>query len=206
MTHAKPPNSKINPGIKRAWFRGKLRDIGRTQAELAAFMRLDPSGVSLLLNGERRLQFEHAEQMAKFLGVPVSEVVSNAGLEIERRGAGVERRLPITGAADATGLVTYAKANGTTASVPDTTPARAVAVRMESGFAPGAAIVFVPSDTIEIAALGRLSVVTMADGSQRLGVPTASNEGPGRFNVSLPKGMLEGAELAAATPVLWIRP
>ena len=76
---------------------------------------------------------------------------------------------------------------------------------MEGGFAPGAAILFTPTDEIQIDAIGRLSVVTLDNGGQVLGVPTPGFE-RGRFNVSLPRSNMENVAIRDATPILWIRP
>lgn len=198
---------KTNPDVDKAWFREKLAEKGKTQRALARYMELDPSGVSLLLDGERRMQLDYAEKIARFLGEPAAEVVRRSGLDIERRSAGgqADKRIQITGYVDGAGEIHLTKPTGSTTAIPATTPADAVAVRMEGGFAPGAAIVYVPAAEISVEAIGRLSVIEIKGGTKYLGVPTTSHE-RGRFNVSLPKSNMNDIEMKSATPVLWLRP
>lgn len=194
--------------INTKWFKDSIKDRGKSQADLATFLELDTSAVSLILNGRRKLQLDVAEQIARFINKPTEEVLRQAGLQSIREtadtGAG-ERRIQITGAIDLDGKVRFSAPTGASAPAPGNADPDTVAVRMEGGFAPGAAILFVPSKQVEADAIGRLSAVTLQDGSTVLGIPTAGYD-RGHFNVSLPRSNMENAQITAATPVLWIRP
>lgn len=60
--------------INTEWFRLKLREKGRSASALAAFLGLDKSAVSRLLNGGRDVSAEEQDKIAQFLGVDVAEV------------------------------------------------------------------------------------------------------------------------------------
>ncbi|MGF9691742.1 helix-turn-helix transcriptional regulator [Rhizobium sp. 0TCS1.26] len=60
--------------IDSAWFHQKLADRGASLRDLARFMRLDPSAVSRMLNGERKMSADEQDQIAVFLRVALDDV------------------------------------------------------------------------------------------------------------------------------------
>src|SRR4051812_20433727 len=70
-----------NPDMDGDYFR-QLRDrdkIKYSQRKLAKFLDLDPSAISLTLNGRRRLQIPEATGWAQFFGVSLQDVLRHAG-------------------------------------------------------------------------------------------------------------------------------
>ena len=67
--------------MNTSWFYEALGRIGASQADLARQLRLAPSAVSRMLNGERQVKLLEAAQIAAFLGVPPEEVMRHAGEE-----------------------------------------------------------------------------------------------------------------------------
>src|SRR5438270_13623714 len=67
--------------MNTTWFYEALARIGASQADLARQLRLAPSAVSRMLNGERQVKLLEAAQIASFLGVPPEEVMRHAGEE-----------------------------------------------------------------------------------------------------------------------------
>jgi transcriptional regulator with XRE-family HTH domain len=63
------------------WFQDQLRRSGRTQAELARALGVDPSAVSKLFKGERQLKLVEASHLARFLDIPYDEVMRRAGVD-----------------------------------------------------------------------------------------------------------------------------
>lgn len=59
--------------INTAKIKGRLRELGKTQAELAEYVGIAQSTVNQKLNGERPLFLDEADQFAAFLGIPDSE-------------------------------------------------------------------------------------------------------------------------------------
>lgn len=68
--------------INEKWFRERLAERDQSARALARYMDVDPSAISLILRGERRLQLEHVEAMAQFLDEPIEAVLDAAGLPV----------------------------------------------------------------------------------------------------------------------------
>ena len=66
--------------IDTAWFHKQLEARGETVRGLARFMGLDPSAVSRMLKGERRMSADEQDDVSNFLGVNLEEIA------IHRRG------------------------------------------------------------------------------------------------------------------------
>jgi transcriptional regulator with XRE-family HTH domain len=68
--------------IDSDWFYKKLKENGSSASELARYLNLDPSSVSRMLKGERKMSAEEQDGVSAFLSVPL-EIVA-----IHRRGEG----------------------------------------------------------------------------------------------------------------------
>ncbi|EUB96096.1 helix-turn-helix domain protein [Rhizobium sp. CF080] len=84
--------------IDSAWFYDKLAEKGSSLRDMARFMELDPSAVSRMLNGERKMSAEEQDRISAFLGLDLNEVAAHrrgemAGLS-ESKQAAYELRLP----------------------------------------------------------------------------------------------------------------
>lgn len=66
--------------IDTQWFRGVLADRQISQRQLAFKMEMDPASMSLMFRGKRRMKFEDAEKLSKFLRVRVDEILYHAGV------------------------------------------------------------------------------------------------------------------------------
>ncbi|WP_112973692.1 MULTISPECIES: helix-turn-helix domain-containing protein [unclassified Rhizobium] len=80
--------------IDSAWFYEKLSARDASLRDMARFMGLDPSAVSRMLSGERKMSAEEQDQIADYLGLPLAEVAAHrrgdaAGLA-EKKQAGYE--------------------------------------------------------------------------------------------------------------------
>src|SRR5215469_18497797 len=64
-----------------SWFARALARVGASQADLARHLRLAPSAVSRMLNGERQVKLLEAAEISAFLGVPAEDVMRHAGEE-----------------------------------------------------------------------------------------------------------------------------
>lgn len=69
--------------IDSDWFYARLKEIGASSNELAKFLKLDPSSVSRMLKGDRKMSAEEQDGVAAFLRVPL-ELVAH-----RRRGDGI---------------------------------------------------------------------------------------------------------------------
>ncbi len=89
------------------WFKDKFTDLGLSQAGFAKMLEMDPSNLSLLLHGKRRMRVAQASEIARLLGVPISDVIRNAGGLNAKLGRNARiRTLPLVGWADVKGVVT----------------------------------------------------------------------------------------------------
>lgn len=90
--------------IDKDWFFNKLLQRERSLRGLARHMRIDPSAVSRMFSGERRMQMDEITKIASFLGVSASEVLLHAGVSLRpddiRRDIGGGITLPEVKAKD----------------------------------------------------------------------------------------------------------
>lgn len=84
------------------WFRQLLATRKLSQRGLAKLMELDPAAVSLMLRGQRRMTNAEAHQISTILGVPITEVLRQAGIEV----IDDVRRVKVTGYIDEGSVVT----------------------------------------------------------------------------------------------------
>ncbi|WP_018897527.1 helix-turn-helix transcriptional regulator [Rhizobium sp. 2MFCol3.1] len=80
--------------IDSAWFYEKLSQRDASLRDMARFMGLDPSAVSRMLSGERKMSADEQDQIADYLAVPLEEVAAHrrgdaAGFA-EKKQAGYE--------------------------------------------------------------------------------------------------------------------
>lgn len=64
------------------WHRRRLAELGRSQRGLAERLQLDPSAVSQLFAGRRRLMAAEAAEIARYLQVPVIEVLKRFDVDV----------------------------------------------------------------------------------------------------------------------------
>ncbi|MET1025680.1 MAG: helix-turn-helix transcriptional regulator, partial [Dongiaceae bacterium] len=198
----------------------------KSQREMARFMGLDPSAITLMFQGRRAMQLTEAQQIAQFLGVAIEDVLRNAGLELsgtpkpadgrqgaahQQAGSQSQSAVPLAGTIDAKGeLHLDLKGAKQTIDIPLRLPPGAVAVRAAGDVFPptvmrGALIFFRPGEAVEPAAIGRLAVLRL--GNKKL---CLAHVAPGfeldRYNLTDSGGGKENITLVSATPVLWIKP
>jgi transcriptional regulator with XRE-family HTH domain len=63
--------------IDTAWFHQQLDAKGESVRGLARFMRVDPSAVSRMLKGERKMSADEQDQIANFLGSNLEEIAAH---------------------------------------------------------------------------------------------------------------------------------
>ncbi len=63
--------------IDSAWFHEQLARKGASLRDLARFMDLDPSAVSRMLSGERKMSAEEQDDIAAFLGANLDDVAAH---------------------------------------------------------------------------------------------------------------------------------
>jgi len=78
VVRARPVVADVN----KAWFVGRLDEKEWSLRELARRMGLDVSAVSLMFDGKRKMTAAEAGKIAHLLGLPVQDVLANAGVDV----------------------------------------------------------------------------------------------------------------------------
>lgn len=165
---------------------------------------MDPSAVSLMLNGKRRMSAKEAADVACLLGVPVGEVLRHAGAPVPANRA---RNVPVVGRVGQGGEITFGAAIGPrTAIAPTDCPQDCQALRCQSGTAlDGWLLFYQPMECVSLEAVGRLCVVKTAEGNDLVRVVNRGY-GPGFFVLTrLLGGETQHVRLRSAAPVMWMR-
>ena len=172
---------------------------------LAKLIETDPSNLSRVLRGRQPIGVARAIGVSKAFDVPLEIVLTKAGVTVP------VSVIPIVGVADHGLNITRrlpSPAVPPMASFPDL-PLNTVSVictDLESTMS-GWTFCYVPAVEVLVSAIGRLSVITLIDGSEMIRFVRPSLQ-IGRFDLLplIPKKHYPSVEIAAATPVLHIRP
>lgn len=213
------PAAPARPVIDTAWFAERIAASPHGSARQVAFKMtgargtpLDPSALTRLLSGQRRMRLEEARQLADLLGCSLTEVLEHAGIE-SPAGPGA---LPLVGSVAGDGAVRATWDRPTTqriAAPPDAPPdAVALACRTSGGeldHLDGATLVCRRPAPPSADAIGRAVVALLADGSAVYGILRRSTQ-RGRHSVLVGPGLagarrLDDVDVEAVAPVLWIR-
>ncbi|MEI7669978.1 MAG: hypothetical protein WCJ33_07840 [Pseudomonadota bacterium] len=120
-----------------------------------------------------------------------------------------ETKARVTGMVNAKGEVLAAVSNAIRfAEAPKELPGAAIAVRVEDSNSPqyGWTYFYVPTSSVDIAAVGKLSVCGLENGSTLVRFITQGFE-RGKYNlIAMDSTMTENVKLISATPILWVKP
>lgn len=196
--------------IDTKWFKALLADKGVNQRKIAATLALDPSSVSLMLRGKRRLQLPEAAAMANLLGVPLDDVLLHAGIDPE---AGARDSTPIMGWVGLDGEAHMRRPDGPKrVPAPAGMPEDAVALRYQGEDAMDGWIAFyVPREEgIDAEAVGRLCVVQLAPAGKGARYVRVLKRGYGRGlwtlgGIRAMESAIESVSVVSAAPVVWIK-
>jgi len=206
---ATPQETDRKPDQK--WFSDKIRDRNLTQRALAKLLEMDPSSLSLLLHGKRRMRVEQAAEIARLLNVPVEDVMRRAGADVV--GSSERNAIPLVGWVDADG---NAKLDWTKddhrVDFDTDLPPTAAAIQYRTAqtkadmFDGWLAAILPPREPDESAMLDRMCVVGLKGGGTLLR-KVRRGYTPGRYTLtSVFVEPIHDAELAWFSPVLFIRP
>lgn len=188
------------------WFRARLQDFKLSQRKLAFMLGIDPAAASLLLRGRRRMTTREAHQISTILGVPLLEVMRQAGIDVTED----MHRCAVAAFVDENGLITTL-GQGTHDVVlrPGDCPvgAFAIQVRCHACGQDGYLLFVSPAQLPAESNLDKLCMAVTAEGKQlvatvRRGYKTGFN------NLLLwpSNRMLTDIEVAWTSSVLWIKP
>lgn len=192
--------------MQTEWFKERLAQRKLSQRKLANLMGLDPAAVSLMLRGQRKMTSEEAHFIASTVGVPVTEVLRRAGIEV----LDDVRSVPITASMNDRGAITlfpdktHERVHGP-ADCPSGT--QAIQVRAPSSIQDGWLLFILPGQQEPAELLDRICLVTIKGGNQCIAVIRRGYR-HGTYNlITWPdREQRLDVEVAWASHVLWIKP
>lgn len=200
---------KLNAAVNADFFYDLLRDREISLRSLAKKIGLEPGALSLTLRGGRNMKLEEANKIATTLGVPLKEVLVNAGVENVSTG---ERTIPIVGTMRATNaaVIDFTSSSERVPGPPDL-PEAAYAILAQTALSELAPmdgwLFFIGHPQPDARNLIGRSVFAKAAGRDDAvyGFLARSHK-PGLYNVQHWVGTrLEAVELEWVSPVIWIR-
>lgn len=186
------------------WFVRRLENRKLSQRGLAKMMGLDPSAVSLMFRGKRKMTIQEAAQMAVLLDVPAGDVLTNAGVKLPPPA----KMVPMIGyVVEHDQVALLGEANHELIEGPGELAADSICVRCQYGhneFMDGW-ILFANSmngspelaiDTLAICAIkgDGMKVARIKRGYRR-----------GHYNLVTNSATMQNVELAWASPIVWIK-
>lgn len=189
------------------WFRQLLATRKLSQRGLAKLMELDPAAVSLMLRGQRKMTNEEAHQVSLILGVPITEVLRQAGIEVSED----VRRVKVTGYIGKDSCVTlFPKRTHDKVIGPADCPEGTYALQVRNPGSPKDGWMFFisPAEDDPRANLGRVCCVALENGEHIIAVVQRGYR-TGTFNLingSNGEAVRTDAGLVWSSPILWIKP
>lgn len=190
--------------INQRWFADRLLDKQLSQRQFAKKLGLDPSAVTLLFQGKRAMKMTEAAQIAALLGVPVSEVLENAGVNPTQGGT---QEVNLVGWIDGSGEF-HPEQTRRKIPAPVSMPVNTVAVQCRTAMTPqeymdGWVLYYQQPDGKKSDTIGKLCIVKLKGGLQMLAY-VKRGYSPNLYNLFGAVHIVD-AELEYSTPILWIR-
>ena len=191
--------------INTQWFVHQLERRHLSQRRLAKLMGLDPSAISLMFRGQRKISIEEAAQMAVLLDVTPTDILVNAGVKVAPTNLSVKL---IGYATDDHSVALFGEGNHELTDGPGNLPSTAVCIRCQMS-SPGEFmdgwLLFAndtsggPEQAIDTLALcaikgNGIKVARIKRGYRK-----------GSYNLAMSSGSLQNVELAWASPIVWIK-
>lgn len=194
------------PEINQEWFKEKLRQVKLSQRQLAKMMELDPASVSYMLSGKRAMSMDEARRLAGFLLMPVTEVMRQAGIDVQDD----VRKVPVAGYISAGGVVSLLpKGTHDVVLCPADVPTGSFAVQARIVNSANDGWLWFVSGMQEDADKcgGKLALLALKDGRMLCAILKRGYKS-GLYNLILmPEGgVLENQEVAWCARILWIQP
>jgi plasmid maintenance system antidote protein VapI len=188
------------------WFRQLLATRKLSQRGLAKLMELDPAAVSLMLRGQRRMTPDEAHQLSLILGVPITEVLRQAGIDVSDD----VRRVKVTGYIDGDAQVTlFPKRTHDRVVGPADCPEGTYALQKRTPNTPqdGWMYFVSPSEDDPRAHLGQLCCIALENG-EHLVCFLHRGYRTGTFNLIRCNGVAQRTDAGVvwASRVLWVKP
>lgn len=169
-------------------------------------LEIDPAAVSLMFRGMRRITPHEAHQISVILGVPLNEVMRNAGIEVTED----VRRCPVAAHVDENGVVTTMPPRTHDDVIgPGDCPVGtfAIQVRSHSSTKDGWLLFLTPAQVAPAENIDQLCLVATGDGRQILAVVRRGYRRDTHNLIIWPSNeMISDASIVWTSTVLWIKP
>lgn len=199
------PNANANMNIDKAWFQEKLAARKLSQRKLAKVLELDPSSVTVMLQGRRKMTMDEAQTIAGQLALPVTEVMRRAGIDVRDD----IKKVAVAGHVDCKMFVTLLpRGTHDLIEAPADVPATGFALQIRcSGTVQDGWMVFVDGNQVEPSTMiEKACVIALHDGRLVVGALRRGYKS-GTYNVVVQSNPpLENQHVSWCSPVLWIKP
>lgn len=207
--HLPDCNQSTKMPINQVWFQEKLRERKISQRRLAKLIDLDPAAISNLFAGKRRMTPQEAQQIASHLLVPVTEVLRQAGIDVQDD----VRKIPIAGyITGQSTVITLAPGAEDYMVAPPDIPADSYALQARTqmtsaAYADGWLFLITPTRIHPETLYGKLCLSGVKSGELYIGIVSRGYKS-NHHNVSLLLNgqTLENLDVIWCSPVLWIKP
>jgi transcriptional regulator with XRE-family HTH domain len=203
--------------IDRNYFLEKLRASDKSVRGLARHLNIDASAASRMLSGQRKMKMEEANEIARFLNAPVSEVLRHAGISFNDDNVSDKILLVATVAENGTvqrlldpkplppDIIERARAAIDIYSDGKVLAAQVRATKGMLSICDDAVLLFRHTDHVDTTAIGSLAVCRLREGEQLFArIERARKTGEARIMTA--DGKVKEVQLQTATPVLAIIP
>ena len=173
-------------GVSATWFKERIGDLGMSQRQFAKKLGIDPSSLTLVLQGRRGVGASEAALMARLFGVDVAEVMIALGVRVESSPRADYAR--IRGIVGPDMRVSWAKGSKDFGKVRLKGHRKGVeAVRVDvagSAYAglDGALVLYRPRPGVDPEAVGRAGIVVRGEGA--VFGALRKGHGPGKWTVT----------------------
>lgn len=200
-------NTKSNTEFNKQWFVNRLQAIKLSQRRLAKMIDLDPSAVTLMLSGRRKITTGEVHKIANILNVSVAEIMRHAGIDVTDD----VRKVKIKGFIGEKSHVTFFDDGSFDwAIAPADVPNDSFCLQVrQPGSTNDGWLIFVSGEkTTSQNLVDRPALVELSDGTQMTCLVRRGYKA-NTANIYPLHGAgdtLENQTIAWASPVLWIRP
>lgn len=193
--------------MDKKWFMDRLADADKSQRALARALDRDPSSISLMFSGKRKMRMDEAEQIAAFIRQPVEAVLEKAGINLTSTRE--QRMVPLIGYIDQAMRVHYTDdyqdIQGYLELPNDTVAIRAHTAGTYMDLLDGWVAFYKPQSDVDQALITRLCIVTLHNDEVIIGCLRRGYIS-GKFNIVTGFEVIENASISKASPVILIQP
>lgn len=195
--------------INKQWFTERLSEKKISQRKLAKMLNLDPAAVSYMLSGKRKMTQAEAKEIAGYLLVPVTEVMRQAGIDVQDD----IRKIPIAGfITGSSSVTTLAPGAEDYMIAPADVPADSYAIQArtqmsQASFSDGWLFVVSSARVPSTEVVGKLCLSASKQGDLWLGIVGRGYKANHQnLLLFLSNQTLENKDLLWSSQVLWVKP